>query len=207
MQRTKKLIPIKDSHGNAKNLIEFWDAEAAVAHLTEIYKKNTAIIRDSFLNISQSSQSSHHLPKLKNATYPYVGIKVTNANLNVDDRIAFGAVLEAGTYGTTLTRPDIFHCYYRQQIDLLINHHKTPVVVGESDWPIPLPFVDECDSISFPPELLWQSSIEFALPNLSIVDDTIVNGLHQTKRGAPHPLALFTAERVDFSLGRLHHYC
>lgn len=207
MQKTKKLTPPKDGHGNAKNLIEFWDAEAATAYITEIYNKNTATIRNAFLDILQSNEKPKIPPELKNATYPYLGIKVTTANLNVDDRIAFGAVLEAGTYGTTLTRPDIFHHYYKQQIELLINHHKTPVVVGESDWPIPLPFVDEWDSISFHPEKLWQSSIEFALPNLSVVDDTIVNGVYQTQPGAPLPLALFTAERVDFSLGRLHHYC
>lgn len=197
----------KDSHGNAKNLIEFWDAEAAVAHITAIYKKNTALIRNAFLEMTQSNQLPKKPPNLTNATYPYLGIKVTSANLNVDDRIAFGAVLEAGTYGTTLTRPDIFHNYYKQQIELLINHHNTPVVVGESDWPIPLPFVDEWDSISFPPEQLWQTPIEFALPNLSVVDDTIVNGTYRTKKGEPLPLALFTAERVDLSLGRLHHYC
>lgn len=207
MQRTKKLTSLTDTHGNAKNLVEFWDAEAAVAHLTEIYHKNTTIIRDAFLEISQSDVALKEPPDLKNATYPYLGIKVTTANLNVDDRIAFGAVLEAGTYGTTLTRPDIFHHYYKQQIELLLKHHKTPVVVGESDWPIPLPFVDEWDSISFHPEKLWQNSIEFALPNLSVVDDTIVNGVYQPKKGQPLPLALFTAERVDFSLGRLHHYC
>jgi AMP nucleosidase len=197
----------KDSHGNAKNLIEFWDAEKAVAHITEIYNKNTSVIRDTFLEIFQSNQIPKKPPKLKDATYPYLGIKVSSANLNVDDRIAFGAVLEAGTYGTTLTRPDIFHNYYKQQIELLMSHHQTPVVVGESDWPIPFPFVDEWDSISPPPEQLWQTPIEFALPNLSMVDDTIVNGTYRTKKGEPLPLALFTAERVDLSLGRLHHYC
>lgn len=207
MQKTKKVLGLKEAHGKATNLIEFLEAEAAVAHITELYNKNTARIRNSFLDISRLKQPPESVPNLKNATYPYLGIKVTSANLNVDDRIAFGAVLEAGTYGTTLTRPDIFHHYYKQQIELLINHHKTPVVVGESNWPIPLPFVDECDSISFPPELLWQNSIEFALPNLSVVDDTIVNGVYSVKKGEPLPLALFSAERVDFSLGRLHHYC
>jgi len=207
MATNKPLVTNKDSHGNAKNLIEFWDPEAAVAHITHIYNKNTSIIRNAFLELSEAKKIPKHPPKLKDATYPYLGIKVTSANLNVDDRIAFGAVLAAGTYGTTLTRPDIFHAYYKQQIELLINHHNMPVVVGESDWPIPLPFVDEWDSISFHPEQLWQAPIEFALPNLSIVDDTIVNGLYKAKKGAPLPLALFTAERVDFSLGRLHHYC
>lgn len=206
MKKNKSLVT-NNIHGSARNLIEFWDPEEAVAHITKIYNKNTSLIRNAFLEMSESNQIPKHPPKLKEATYPYLGIKVTSANLNVDDRIAFGAVLAAGTYGTTLTRPDIFHTYYKQQIELLITHHNTPVVVGESDWPIPLHFVDEWDSISFHPEQLWQTPIEFALPNLSVVDDTIVNGIYQIKKGEPLPLALFSAERVDFSLGRLHHYC
>src|ERR1700722_807141 len=163
------------NHGNVKGLSEFWDPDAAVRRITEIYNKNIALIRNTFLDIAHSKKLPKKLPKLENATYPYLGVTVTSSNLNVDQRVAFGAVLEAGTYGTTLTRPDLFRSYYKKQIELLINHHQTPVVVGESDWPIPLPFVDEWDSINFPPDQLWQSPIEFALPNLSVVDDSIVN--------------------------------
>jgi AMP nucleosidase len=205
--KNEKSSFLSEGHGNVKNLIEFWDPAEAVARITKIYDKNVALIRTTFLDIAQSKKLPKKLPKVQNATYPYLGIKVTSQNLNVDPLSAFGAVLESGTYGTTLTRPDIFHAYYKQQIELLINHHKTPVVVGESDWPIPLPFVDEWDCVTFHPEKLWQSPIMFALPNLSVVDDSIVNGTYKVKKGQPHPLALFTGERVDFSLGRLHHYC
>jgi AMP nucleosidase len=196
-----------EGHGNVKELTEFWDPDEAVGHITKIYNKNVTLIRDTFLDIAEPKKILKRLPKVENATYPYLGIKVTNQNLNIDHRVAFGAALECGTYGTTLTRPDIFHAYYKKQIELLINHHKTPVVVGESDWPIPLPFVDEWDSVTFHPEQLWQVPIMFALPNLSVVDDSIVNGTYRLKKGQPLPLALFTGERVDFSLGRLHHYC
>ena len=206
-KKQKTIETLATGHGDVKNLKEFRNAETALKQITEIYNKNTALIRKACLDIADSEKLPKKIPGLKNATYPYLGIKVTNRNLNVDDRIAFGAVLEAGTYGTTLTRPDIFHSYYKQQIDLLIEHHDCSVVVGESDWPIPLPFVDEWDSIALQPEQLWQSPIEFALPNLSVVDDSIVNGLYKIKKGNPLPLALFTAERVDLSLGRLHHYC
>jgi AMP nucleosidase len=203
----KKAIELAEGHGSVKDLEEFWDADAAVKRITAIYNKNVALIREAFLNLADLKKMPTKFPNLSKATYPYLGIKISTQNLNVDHRVAFGAVLEAGTYGTTLTRPDLFDSYYRRQIELLINHHKTSVVVGESDWPIPLPFVDEWDSESFQPEKLWQSSIEFALPNLSVVDDSIVNGTYKVRKGQPHPLALFTAERVDFSIGRLHHYC
>lgn len=206
-QKNKKNTNFKDGHGEVKNLREFKDATKAVKYITEIYNKNVTLIRDTFLKIANSKNHRKKIPNIKNATYPYVGIKVTNANLNVDHRIAFGAALDAGTYGTTLTRPDLFADYYRKQIDLLISHHKTPIFVGESDWPIPLPFVDEWDNTEFQTERLWQSPIEFALPNLRIVDDNIVNGTYRPKKGQPLPLALFTAERVDYSIGRLHHYC
>jgi len=205
--KNNKIDKLAEGHGNVKDLMEFWDADAAVARITEIYTKNVDLIRRTFLDIAESKKLPKKLPKLEEATYPYLGITVTQKNLNIDHRIAFGAALESNTYGTTLTRPDIFQTYYKRQVELLIDHHKTPVLVGESDWPIPLPFITDWDSITFQPEQLWQSSIEFALPNLSVVDDSIVNGTYKVKKGQPHPLALFTAERVDFSLGRLHHYC
>lgn len=72
--------------------------------------------------------------------------------------------------------------------------------MGESDWQIPLPFVDEWDSITFEPDKLWQAPIEFALPNLIKIDDSIVNGTYKVRKNQPPlPLALFTGERVYFS--------
>jgi len=192
-------------HGNARNLKEYWDAGEAVEAITKIYNAHTTMIRDAFLNLKNND--TQELPTLDNATYPYLGISITNQNLNVDARVAYGAVLEAGVYGTTLTRPDLFKSYYTRQIDLLIKHHDVPVVVGESDWQIPLPFVDEWDSITFEPDKLWQAPIEFALPNLTMVDDSIVNGTYKIRKNQPLPMALFTGERVDFSLSRLAHYC
>lgn len=203
---------IKDSetlsgHGNARELQEFHNAEAAVARIKEIYDRNTSKIREAFQNLSSKSGLPDNPPSLEDATYPYLGITIKPSNLNVDARVSFGAALEAGVYGTTLTRPDIFYNYYRNQIDLMINHHNVPVVVGESDWPIPLPFVDVPDATALNQEKLWMSEVDFALPNLSQVSDQIVNGTYQAQKDEPLPLSLFEAERVDISMGRLHHYC
>src|SRR3546814_7040549 len=38
------------------------------------------------------------------------------------------------------------------------------------------------------------------------MDDTIVNGTYAPPPGAPQPLAMFKAARVDYSLHRLIHY-
>jgi len=46
----------------------------------------------------------------------------------------------------------------------------------------------------------------FDLPDLAAMDDGIANGTHEPGPGEAHPLALFTAARVDYSLHRLRHY-
>ena len=46
----------------------------------------------------------------------------------------------------------------------------------------------------------------FDTPDLAAMDDAIANGTLQRLPGAPEPLALFRAARVDYSLHRLYHY-
>ena len=43
------------------------------------------------------------------------------------------------------------------------------------------------------------------MPDLAVTDDAIVNGSWRGKDGEPKPLAPFTAQRVDYSLHRLHY--
>jgi AMP nucleosidase len=140
------------------------------------------------------------------AVYPYVGIAVGRSDLYVDARYSYGVLLEPGVYGTTLTHPELFGRYYREQIDLLLRRHGVHVVVGESDRRIPLPFVIE-ESVTDVTETDVRALQEyFALPDLSATGDSIANGTYRPGTDQPRPLALFTAERVDYSLARLHHY-
>ena len=111
-----------------------------------------------------------------------------------------------GTYRTTLTRPDLFQDYYREQIELLMRHHRVPVDVGVSDRMIPLSFVVEDATADIGSEDVRAMQSIFRLPDLAQIDDTIANGTHQTRPGHPFPLSLFTGERIDMALQRLHHY-
>jgi len=126
--------------------------------------------------------------------------------MHIDARLSYGVAIDPGTYGTSVTKPDLFARYYVEQIDLLIQHHRVPVYVGESEDPIPLPFAEEILISSEIHEKLWQMDVGFALPNLSRVDDKIANNTAWPHKGGILPLALFTAERADYSLHRLHHY-
>lgn len=188
-------------HGSATDLVTFNDATAALERIVAIYSASVNIIRDAFTAVTQGETAcSVHAP------YPYLGIAIGRSELYVDARLSYGVLLEPGVYGTTLTRPDLFGRYYREQIGLLLRHHRVPVVVGVSDRQIPLPFVIEESVTDVTEADVRALQAHFALPDLSATDDSIANGTFQPEPGAPRPLALFTAERVDYSLARLHHY-
>jgi AMP nucleosidase len=178
-------------------LESFRDADAAVARIAAIYQGSAEGIRRAFLGGTPGDGGGR---------YPFVGIGIRAANLAVDARLSYGVLLDPGLYGTTLTRPDVFHDYYREQIGLLIRNHRMPVWVGVSDRVIPLPFVIEESTADVSEEQVRALQSRFRLPDLRAIDDAIANGTHRPPDGQPKPLALFSAERVDFSLHRLAHY-
>src|SRR3546814_7853072 len=56
------------------------------------------------------------------------------------------------------------------------------------------------------PERLKLMREVFDVPDLAVMDDSIVNGTHQVADGESRPLAHFTGARTDYSLHRLKHY-
>ncbi len=180
------------------------DADDAVSRIAEIYDQGVAIMRAAFDRFSEGDNGHMHQPI--DACYPFLGIEVGANNLNLDNRLAYGALHDPGVYGTTLTRPSLFSDYYRRQIDLLMEQHDRPVVVGISSRRMPLPFVIEESTADIRQDRVATLQAGFPLPDMSQIDDAIANGTHQAQAGEPKPLALFTAERVDYSLQRFHHY-
>jgi AMP nucleosidase len=118
-------------------------------------------------------------------------------------------VATAGRYETTLTRPDLFAIYLRQQFGLLLANHGVALEVGTSQLPIPVHFsFAENDHIEgeMSAERRAQMRDVFDLPDLTAMDDGIANGTFEPAPGQPAPLSLFTAPRIDYSLHRLRHY-
>src|SRR4051794_35288477 len=103
------------------DLESFLDADAAVARIQAIYEASAAGIRRAFVGAAPADGGGR---------YPFVGIGIRAANLAVDARLSYGVLLDPGLYGTTLTKPDVFEDYYREQIGLLIRNHRMPVWVG-----------------------------------------------------------------------------
>ncbi len=183
----------------------FKDADQALEQVIRIYDAHTKYLREVF-----DAYCIGDAPQKKvSGFYPYVRIVTKNAK-RADTRFSYGFVSRPGIYDTTLTRPDLFGEYYREQFRLLIKNHDVPLEIGVSDTPIPLHFalgenfhleqkLAE-DKVSALPDY-------FNVPDLDILDDDIANAAHGlAAEGVARPLSLFIAPRVDLSLQRLKHY-
>lgn len=204
----KELLGTKPFFPNCANVREFTDAFQAVEYLTHLYNQSTSLIRQSFEMLLLKQEEKSTVPE--NANYPFIGIKVERKDLNMDTRHAFGVVVEPGIYASTVTRPDLFHRYYEEQIHLLLERHNVPIYIGVSALPIPLPFALDSHSsyhehAAFEMSQLWQMESEFVLPDLSRIDDDVANCV-SSPADAIKPISIFSAERTDFSLHRLYHY-
>lgn len=183
---------------------KFKSADEAVAEIHKIYSENIKILADGFSAFTNGKAEG---TKIK-AYYPYIRFNYTKTN-RVDSRRSYGYVSKAGVYETTVTRPDIFDHYYREQLKLLLENHDIQIEVGVSNTAIPIHFaLGEHFHVEqdLTEDQVAQIPNIFDQPDLAILDDQIPNGTYVVKDGAPHPLALFTAPRVDLSLLRLRHY-
>ena len=178
------------------------DPALAVERLCDLYAAATERLRAAF----EAYLRSGIVPPSPPAYYPYLGISLESNDLNHNGRLAFGALHDPGVYGTTLTRPDLFKGYYENQVRLLMQSHKVPVVVGIGHRPIPLAYVVDVARAELTPEQAQDLVMRFPVPDLSATDDAIANGTWRGLSGEPKPLSIFTAERVDYSLARLYHY-
>ncbi len=182
----------------------FTDANDAANALCQLYELGTTFLYDNFRIIMDGAE----IKRRYRAYYPKI-VVVSSSYANVDSRLAFGHLAGPGTYETTITRPDLFSNYLRNQIQLLIDNHDVHIEIAISDIPIPLHF-------AFPEGQHIDGAIEdnfdqplrdvFDTPDLSVTDDKIANGEYDDSPNIVQPLAPFTAPRVDYSLHRLSHY-
>jgi AMP nucleosidase len=182
----------------------FGDADSALAQVQAIYRSSVDHLRQSLQRFVAGQGDGQRV----RACYPFVRVRVDTVTRR-DTPQTFGFVAGPGIYETTLTRPDLFSAYYREQFELLLKNHGEPLEVGTSTQPIPVHFsLGEGDHLegSLAPERRQRIPDHFDLPDLASMDDGIANGTHEPGSGDAMPLSLFTAARVDYSLHRLRHY-
>ncbi len=183
---------------------QFDDPAEALARARLIYDTNAAWLREAVQRFARGDD----FPAPVHAYYPYVRLRTTSFARAVS-RLSYGFVAGPGQYETTLTRPDLFGPYYLEQFRLLLGNHAVPLEIGTSRQAIPLQFTAHGgDHLEGELDIERQHLLRdvFDLPDLTAMDDGIANGTFEPRPGAPHPLALFNAPRVDYSLHRLLHY-
>ncbi len=182
----------------------FDDPDAALAQVQAIYRNSIDHLREALRRFVAGEETARNV----RACYPFVRVQ-TETVARADSRLSYGFVAGRGTFETTLTRPDLFERYYREQFRLLLANHQVALEIGTSTQPIPVHFsLAEHDHLEGSLDAARRLRMRdlFDLPNLSAMDDGIANGTHDPAPGEAQPLSLFTAPRVDYSLHRLRHY-
>ncbi len=186
----------------------FTDPDAALEQVRLIYNGGLQHLREAM----QRFVAGESLPGRVRACYPFVRVHthtVSRSTPVANAGLSYGFVSGPGRYETTLTRPDLFLRYYREQFRLLLENHRVELEIGTSTQPIPIHFsFAENDHIEGTMSAERRALMRdvFDLPDLGAMDDGIANGTFEAKPGEAQPLSLFTAARVDYSLHRLRHY-
>lgn len=183
----------------------FTDANAAVDQLILLYEQACDFLTERF---SDAAGATAQPASRFRAYYPEIRLRTTS-HAQTDSRLSFGHVPGPGNYSTTVTQPKLFRHYLVQQLRLLIENHGVPVSVGVSTTPIPVHFaVVGRSDITVPQEgaMAFPLRDVFDVPDLMTTHDDIVNGSGYVHEDGSHPLAPFTAQRIDYSLARLSHY-
>lgn len=184
---------------------QYDSAEQAVDALIEIYQRNVSFLVKGFENFSADKLEYYR------AFYPEVRISSYSFQ-PIDSRLSYGHFASPGVYSATITDPELFKSYLIEQLTLIKENHGAQFMIGESNVPIPLHFALRAQNSAHLSDKSDHISDEYSLrdyfdvPDLSVIDDAIVNGTLEFGPNDTRPLAPFTAQRVDYSLARLAHY-
>ncbi len=138
--------------------------------------------------------------------YPELTLHYSGNGNPVDRSRAFGRLEIPGTYRTTVTRPDLFASYLKEQLELISNEYDIDVTVGRSRQEIPFPYVLDGDAgaamVGIAPTDI---AMHFPSTDLALIGDELADGIEFDEHQAM-PLSLFDGLRTDYSLARLAHY-
>src|SRR3954468_18969854 len=122
----------------------FHDPDAAVARVREIYQAGVDHLRRHLHDFVAGRGAGAPRPRPLHdfvagqvpashvrACYPSVRVH-TDTVARADSVSSYGFVAGPGTFETTLTRPELFAEYYREQFRLLRQHHGVKIEVGVS---------------------------------------------------------------------------
>ncbi len=181
--------------------------ETAVDTLDQLYQRSVQAISKALQRFLDTGRPPTAAERRK---YCYPFLRVTwsgNGGPPPPNRRAFAKMQTPGIYQTTVTHPDIFRPYLIEQLQPLVAEYGATLDVGISDQEIPYPYVwDIADDATSSHASAANLARLFPVPQLSSIGDEVADGQWITPPEGPLPLALFDAQRTDYSLRRLIHY-
>lgn len=175
----------------------------AVDRLVELYDQQVALLRARFDAYSEGRVDSLDLI---HAVYPQITVSIPAEEAVMTSNLALGRVSTRHEFTTTITQPRLFRPYLERQLEKVLKQFTARVQVSLSDSPIPLNFALESATAGLDLKARQALPTYFYTPNLVATNDHIVDGKQILDRTAAMPLALFSAERTDYSLHRIRHY-
>ncbi|MEP3051533.1 MAG: AMP nucleosidase [Erythrobacter sp.] len=138
--------------------------------------------------------------------YPQLTVHYSGIGEPLDRSRAFGRLEQPGTYTTTITRPDLFAPYLKEQLSLVESEYEVRIETGKSRQEIPFPYVLDGDAgaamVGIAPQDIAN---HFPSTDLALIGDELADGIEFEELKAM-PLSLFDGLRTDYSLARLAHY-
>lgn len=179
--------------------------DEAIAALITLYQRSVAALRKSI-----SDYIAHGiLPDTEKRArglfvYPQLRVSWDGEHSQMVKTRAYGRFTHTGCYTTTITHPELFERYLRDQLTLLSHDFKMHIEVKPSQHEIPYPYVIDGSDLALDRSMSAGLARHFPNTELAQIGDETADGLfHPTET---YPLSHFDARRVDFSLARLRHY-
>jgi AMP nucleosidase len=182
--------------------------EAIVERLSAEYQRSISALRDD-LRAFLADRIAPNPAARAGGAYAYPALRITYRPAGPPPRLprAFARFSQAGSYRTTITRPDLFEAYLTEQLALLLADFEVAVEVERSGQEIPFAYVlDESLDLASADVAAAELARHFPSTELASIGDEIADGAWQTGPDDDRPLSLFDALRTDFSLARLAHY-
>src|SRR3546814_10725456 len=119
--------------------------------------------------------------------------------------LSFGRFELVCFFETTVTRPDLYAYYLRDQLMLLARHYDITLEVKHTGQQIPFPYVlDASDGSDMGGVTPLELARHFPTTELADIGDELADGLFGPDPSASQPLALFDALRNDRKSTRLN---
>ncbi|WP_394728020.1 AMP nucleosidase [Altererythrobacter sp. GH1-8] len=179
-----------------------------LAQLQSVYDRSVRNLREDVLEFGKNGATPPDRKRHDGSyAYPELRLHFDGTGEPSDRSRAFGRLEQTGTFASTITRPNLFAPYLREQLELITSDYSVELEVATSRQEIPFPYVLDGDHgaamVGISPQEIAK---HFPATDLALIGDELADGHDLNQVYDTMPLSLFDGLRTDYSLARLAHY-